>query len=95
MTLVGRKKERIDRLGELAGAPEEQGRSLWQEALRRVRRNPGALVGAAVLLVFVLIALIGPFFVPYDPTDPIGIHNDEVRSGSGIIPGPSAEHWLG
>ena len=30
MTLVGRKKERIERLGELAGAPEEQGRSLWQ-----------------------------------------------------------------
>ena len=95
MTLLGGKKERIDRLGELAGAPEEQGRSLWVEALRRVRRNPAALVGAAILLLFVLIALIGPFFVPYDPTDPIGIENGEVRSGAGIIPGPSAEHWLG
>lgn len=95
MTLVGGKKERIDRLGELAGAPDEQGRSLWQEAFRRVRRNPGAIFGACVLLAFVLIALIGPFFVPYDPTDPIGIHSGEVRSGSGIIPGPSAEHWLG
>ncbi|GAA1035167.1 ABC transporter permease subunit [Virgisporangium ochraceum] len=95
MTLVGRKKERIDRLSELAGAPEEQGRSLWQEALRRVRRNPAALIGAGILLLFVLIALIGPFFVPYSPTDPIGIANGEVSSGRGVIPGPSAEHWLG
>jgi peptide/nickel transport system permease protein len=95
MTLVGRKKERIDRLGELAGAPEEQGRSLWQEALRRVRRNPAALVGAAILLVFILIALIGPFFVPYSPTDTIGIRSGEVASGRGLIPGPSADHWLG
>jgi peptide/nickel transport system permease protein len=95
MTLIGSKKERIDRLGELARAPEEQGRSLWQEALRRVRRNPAALVGAAILLIFVLIALIGPFFVPYSPTDPIGIRSGEVASGRGIIPGPSADHWLG
>jgi peptide/nickel transport system permease protein len=95
MTLVGGKKEKIDRLGELAAAPDEQGQSLWREALKRLRRNPAAIAGAVVLLVFVLIALIGPFFVPYSPTDPIGIENDEVRSGSGIIPGPSSEHWLG
>jgi peptide/nickel transport system permease protein len=95
MTLVGRKKERIDRLGELAGAPDEQGKSLWREAFKRLRRNPGAITGAAILLVFVLVALIGPFFVPYSPTDPIGIENGEVRSGAGVIPGPSAEHWLG
>ena len=68
MTLIGQKKERIDRLGELAGAPDEQGNSLWREALKRLRRNPAALTGAAILLVFVLIALIGPFFVPYSPT---------------------------
>jgi peptide/nickel transport system permease protein len=95
MTLVGRKKERIDRLGELAGAPDEQGQSLWREAFKRLRRNPGAITGAVILLVFVLVALIGPFFVPYSPTDPIGIENGEVRSGAGVIPGPSADHWLG
>lgn len=95
MTLVGGKKERIDRLGELAGAPDEQGQSLWREAFKRLRRNPGAITGAAILLVFVLVALIGPFFVPYGPTDPIGIENGEVRSGAGVIPGPSADHWLG
>jgi peptide/nickel transport system permease protein len=95
MTLTGRKREKIDKLAELAAAPEESGQSLWREAFKRVRRNPGAIVGAVILGLFVLIALIGPFFVPHDPTDPIGIDNGEVRSGAGIIPGSSSEHWFG
>jgi hypothetical protein len=45
------------------GAPDEQGTQPVGRGMRRVRRNPAALVGAAVLLLFVLIALIGPFFV--------------------------------
>ena len=95
MTLLGRKREKIERLGELAGAPEESGQSLWREAFKRVRQNPAAIAGAVILLLFVLISLIGPFFVPYSPTDPIGIENGTVRSGAGIIPGVSSEHWLG
>jgi peptide/nickel transport system permease protein len=92
---ITRKIEKIDRLSELAAAPEEAGRSLWREALKRVRQNPAAITGAVILAVFVLVALVGPFFVPYDPVDPIGINNGEVRSGAGVIPGPSSEHWLG
>jgi peptide/nickel transport system permease protein len=95
MTLIGKKREKIDRLAELAAAPEESGQSLWREATKRLRRNPSAITGAVVLLIFVLIALVGPFFVPYSPTDPIGIENGQVRSGAGIIPGSSSEHWLG
>jgi peptide/nickel transport system permease protein len=94
MTITN-KAEKIDRLAELAAKPEESGQSLWREALKRVRRNPAAITGAVILGIFVLVALIGPFFVPYEPTDPIGISNGTVRSGSGIIPGSSAEHWLG
>jgi peptide/nickel transport system permease protein len=95
MTLIGKKREKIDRLAELAAAPDESGRSLLREAFSRVRRNPVAIAGAGVLLLFVLVSLIGPLVAPYDPTQPIGIENGEVRSGAGIIPGPSAEHWLG
>jgi peptide/nickel transport system permease protein len=95
MTLLGRKRDKIEKLAELAGAPEESGQSLWQEAFKRVRRNPAAIAGAVVLLLFVLVSLFGPFFVPYEPTDPVGIENGEVRSGQGIIPGSSSEHWLG
>jgi peptide/nickel transport system permease protein len=92
---ITRKAEKIDRLAELAAPPEESGQSLWREAFKRVRRNPAAIAGAIILSLFVLIALIGPFFVPYEATDPIGIRNGQVRSGAGIIPGPSSVHWLG
>jgi peptide/nickel transport system permease protein len=87
-----RKTERIDRLAELAAAPDGgRGASLWVEAWRRLRRNPSAIVGAVILGIFVLIALIGPFIAPYDPTDTVGL--EEIRPGT--IPGPSAEYWLG
>lgn len=92
----GKKAEKLDRLAELAAMrTDEHGESLWREALKRVRRNPAAIAGAVILLLFVLIAIIGPFFVPYSPTDAMGIRSGEVASGAGRIPGPSAQHWLG
>ena len=48
-----------------------------------------------MLALFVLVAVVGPFFVPYGPTDTIGIREGLVKSGQGIIPGPSGDHWLG
>jgi peptide/nickel transport system permease protein len=97
ITTPGQKKiEKLDRLAELSAAKrEEQGVSLWREASRRLRRSPAAIVGAAILAVFVLVAIVGPFLVPYSPTDTVGIREGVVRSGQGIIPGASAEHWLG
>ncbi|MEH1013678.1 ABC transporter permease [Micromonospora sp. CPCC 206060] len=97
MTITsGKKGEKIDRLAELAAVrDDERGVSLWQEAFRRLRRNPAAIVGAAILAVFVLVAVVGPFFVPYGPTDAIGIREGVVKSGQGLIPGSSGEHWLG
>lgn len=88
------KKQRLDRLAELAAVhADEKGRSLWSEAFRRVRKNPAAIAGAVILLLFVLVALIGPFFVPYSPTSTAWA--DQVKEGQNIIPGPSAEHWFG
>lgn len=90
---IGRRRaERLDRLGELAATPpDEQGASITREAMRRLRRSPMAITGAAIVLLFVLMALVGPFLVPYDPRATIGL--DQIRPGQ--IPGPSAEHWLG
>jgi peptide/nickel transport system permease protein len=88
------KTEKIDQLGELAAVKQdEQGVSLWTEAFRRVRRSPSALVGVAILVIFVLIAIVGPWLAPYSPVDTMGIREGVIRPGS--IPGPSAEHWLG
>ncbi|ROT27983.1 ABC transporter permease [Micromonospora sp. HM5-17] len=91
-----RKAEKLDRLGELSAArDDERGVSLWQEAFRRLRRNPAAIVGAVILGVFLVVAIVGPFFVPYSPTDTMGIREGLVKSGQGIIPGSSGDHWLG
>lgn len=95
MTIGTGKKERLDRLAELVARDDERGVSLWQEAFRRLRRNPAAIIGAVILTIFILVALIGPFLVPYGPKDTIGIREGLVRSGQGIIPGASAEHWFG
>ncbi len=94
MTLIsGKKKERIDRLAELAARDDERGVSLWQEALRRLRRNPAAIVGAVVLGVFLVIAIVGPFLVPHAPE--AQLWKGEVRENIGYIPGARAENWFG
>ncbi len=42
-----------------------RGRSLWDDAGRRVLRNRAAIAGMIMLALLVLLALLGPFFVPY------------------------------
>ncbi len=42
-----------------------KGRSLWDDARRRLLRNGAAVTGMVVLALLVLIALIGPYLVPF------------------------------
>lgn len=92
--LAKRKIEKLERLAELSAVNAgERGESLWREAFKRVRHNPTAVIGAVILVIFVLVAIIGPFFIPYSPKDVRWA--DQVSAARNIIPGPSAEHWLG
>lgn len=76
----------------LLGAPQdERGTSLWQGAFRRLRRNPSAIVGAAIVLVLVLVAVFAPLLAPYEPASSEWI--DQVTPSS--VPGPSPGHLLG
>ena len=54
--------------------------------LRRFMRNRLALVGACGILALVLIAVIGPYLLPW--------HYTEIDSGY-FLKAPSARHWLG
>jgi ABC-type dipeptide/oligopeptide/nickel transport system permease subunit/ABC-type transport system substrate-binding protein len=60
-------------------------------ALARFRANGGAMIGAVLVLVVVVAALLGPFVAPYDPDHQFA---DGVRA-DGTPLGFSAAHWLG
>ncbi|MDQ3672199.1 MAG: ABC transporter permease [Actinomycetota bacterium] len=64
---------------------------LWSEAWRRLIRNPGAIVGFALVALFVLTAIFAPLIAPYDPRDQIA----RSQLQEGCCPGPSADHWFG
>lgn len=64
----------------------EKGRSLWQDAFIRLRKNKLALSGLIVLLLMVVLALLTPWIAPYS--------YEEQDLILGASP-PSAAHWMG
>ena len=66
------------------------GAGLWRDAWARLRRNPGALVGFAIVGLFVFCALFAPLLAPEDP-----VVGDLSRLAGSCCPGPSADHWFG
>ncbi len=63
---------------------------LWRDAWRRLRRNPGAIVGFTLVGLFVVVALCAPLIAPEDPR-----FGDLSRLGGSCCPGPSFDHWFG
>jgi len=64
------------REGQRAGIGSEQVkvRKNWQMALARFRRNPLAMAGVVIAVTSIVIALIAPIIVPYDPTATDFVH---------------------
>jgi peptide/nickel transport system permease protein len=58
----------------------------WRRAVRRLVRRRGAMVGAAVVLFFVVVAVAAPLIAPYDPV---------ATSWSAVRKPPYFEHWFG
>jgi peptide/nickel transport system permease protein len=63
---------------------------LWRDAWRRVRRNPGAIAGAVIIGIFVVVAIFAPLLAPHDPRE-----QNLLLIGRGCCPGPSLHHPLG
>ena len=57
-----------------------------RRALRRLIRRRGAMVGFAVIAIFVLLAVVAPWVTPYDPI---------AQSWMTVRKAPSALHWFG
>src|SRR5215207_6375197 len=67
-----------------------EGTSLWQDAWRRFRHNRAAVIGAAIVLLIVVVSLIGPWHVYlYNgfEYDTLGLDNR--------LANPSTKHLLG
>jgi peptide/nickel transport system permease protein len=64
---------------------------LWSEARYRLIRNPTAIAGAVIVLIFVIAAIFAPVIAPYGPLD----QNLSLLKAGGIPPGPSVHHLLG
>ncbi len=62
---------------------------LWRDAWRRLRRNPGAIIGFLFVLLFVTTAVFAPWIAPYSPTAQ-GLEGGILNFSS-----PSSEHWFG
>jgi oligopeptide transport system permease protein len=66
--------------------PASRGRSPWQDAWRRLRRNRLALFGGAALLLVAAACVLGPWLSPYG--------YEEQNLAAAFRP-PDARHWLG
>ncbi|WP_026454633.1 ABC transporter permease [Saccharomonospora iraqiensis] len=99
---------KIDRLAETAGRspaggtgsgvePDPsggvEGVSLAVSAWRRLRRNPLFLVGATIIGLFVLLALLAPLLAQHDPG--LRMLEEQVSNARNEIPPPQPGHPLG
>jgi len=64
----------------------EQGRSLWQDAWSRLRRNRAAILGLIILICMTMLAALADWISPYS------YETQDLALGASP---PSTAHWLG
>jgi len=60
--------------------------SLYKDAWKRLKKNKLAILGLAIVLFLVFIAIFAPFLAPYEP-------NSRIKEDSSL--GPSRTHFFG
>ncbi|MBZ4687441.1 MAG: oligopeptide transport system permease protein [Clostridia bacterium] len=58
----------------------------WQDAWRRLKKNPLAMAGLAFIIFLLLLATFGPMISPYSYSD---------QNLLNTFKGPSTKHWFG
>jgi peptide/nickel transport system permease protein len=64
--------------------------TLWSDAWQRLKRNPSAIVGIVLIVIFILVGVLAPWLAPEPPNLP---RLERITPGN--FPGPSADHWFG
>ncbi|HEY0106157.1 MAG TPA: ABC transporter permease subunit [Rhizomicrobium sp.] len=88
-----------DRIADvMARAVDVKGRSLWDDALRRLVRNRAAVVSIVILLLIALAAVFGPLFLAYD----YSYQNYDIVScapdwwpDKAVLCSAGGSHWFG
>ena len=62
-------------------------RTPWSEFWRKFKKQPVALAAGVFVLLLIVIAVIAPYIVPYDP--------ENYFDYDALNAGPSAAHWFG
>lgn len=76
----------VDAKDAVNGVTIEQGRSLWNDAYTRLKKNKLALMGLGILTVMAVLAILTPWIAPYS--------YEAQNLDLGPTP-PSLAHWLG
>lgn len=76
----------IDRSMQAVHIPPQPSAPLWQDRLHKLWKNKLAMLGLALLLLILLLAVAGPYMVPHSPS---------AQSLTSTNRPPSAEHWFG
>jgi peptide/nickel transport system permease protein len=58
----------------------------WRRAWKRLARRKAALLGLAIVIAFIVLAIAAPWIAPYDPI---------ATSWSAVRKAPSAQYWFG
>jgi peptide/nickel transport system permease protein len=70
----------------IAAKPAGRLESPAGRALQNLLARPSAVIGLAIIALFVLLAIFAPFVAPYDPV---------ATSWSAVRKAPSSAHWFG
>jgi oligopeptide transport system permease protein len=58
----------------------------WQDAWRRLRKNPVAMISLLLIIVFAIMSFVGPAITPYNYYENNLVEGDVS---------PNAQHWFG
>jgi oligopeptide transport system permease protein len=64
-------------LGALREAAATKPRGLWSDAWRRLKRNRASMLGAGIIVLFVLVAIFADLIAPHDPNQ---VFNDAASN---------------
>lgn len=78
----------ITEQGPMPEREEVKGRSLWEDALRRLSRHRAAVVSLVILAVITLLAIFGPYLSPHP-------YDEVYWDAFGVAPQLERNFWFG